>query len=539
MLEDGFDDLRFNQAVLEGLSGNCSPSVASFLAKKAPTPLTDGEIHNAWFGAVIRTGCRLSAKMLLQILDIRRAYGQLDWLPLLAKSPPANFGARLGVELRRNIEELARTDPSSDRYFGLGIRLWIGLRTAAELWPNEVPPMAASLLTFPYSYVRFAAADALSSKSPGEAARIGRQYLTDPWVLTGLVKNGWFDETIVAPAIKAAADQSKNIMGHYTAASVMFFLRTVRLHRLTAGEGLVRNLIASDKPEIKLEALRTLDKLTRPRGARERMRLCRLAPSSDGVRAVERVDRHARRTSPPRMRSARLGFAQCRDHRREREKEPQLARRKGLKPEVRIEFRRVLVLGVRHDGENRQGTGGAEDAAQRIRKQQFADPSALHPLVAAAATDQGGRYRVAPRQLRREFPRQIVERQREIAQAVNADHPQFLVDGDEGTLGAALFICAPPATKPRIEFGLTGSEHGTRMKRTPKADRDHRAMSRRRSLTPRRVSWWGRAVWLWLSGRHPDWRRRAPCVPSPREFAARLHRRGRPNSVPRRPWRVR
>jgi Caspase domain len=276
LLGDGLDEPRFGQAVLEGLSA-CRPAVASFLAKEAPTPTTDGQIHNAWFEASIRTGCPLSSELLLRTLDIKRGSidRQLDWLPLLALSPPADFGVRLGSELKRSIEELAMTGPGSDRYFPLGIRVWVELRTAAALWPNEVPSSAMQLLSFPYSYVRFAAALALSRKAPAEAAHIAGIYGGDPWVLSGLAwlaSNGWFEQDTMSSAIKAAAAQSKSAQGQYSAASVMFFLRTVRLRRLLQAESLVRELMASEIPEIKLEALRTLDGLARPAAARESMR---------------------------------------------------------------------------------------------------------------------------------------------------------------------------------------------------------------------------------------------------------------------------
>jgi len=274
ILECGFDKPLFKQAVMEGLAQPCSPTVASFLEREVPTPLTEGEIHNAWYGAGIRTGCGLSADILLKTLDSGRTLnsGQLDWLPLLATSPPPGFGRRLGLVLKSKIEELAHTNFPSDRYNDLVVRLWIELRTLAALWPNEVPQFATSLLTSPYVYVRYSAAYALASKSPEDVGPIALRHSADPWVLTGLVRGGWFDEAIIGRSIEAKATQNKSGLNAEAGAAATLLLRTLRLRHLVAAEGLAREMAASNVPMIKLEALRTLDSLARPAGASERIR---------------------------------------------------------------------------------------------------------------------------------------------------------------------------------------------------------------------------------------------------------------------------
>ena len=280
------DNLPYKQAMLEGLSKPCNPPILSFLVRIAPTPETDEIIHNAWFGAAMRTHCVLPGSVLLSTLEAKRNSidRQLDWIPLVASalSSHSDASAKLPLDLKKSVEALVRVGPQSDRFVPLGIRVWIELRTVAAFWPKKVPQIANSLLTFPYAYVRFAAALALASKSIQDAPIIAIQHPSDLWVLTGLVSNGWFNENMISSAIKAQNDQSpggaQNVQGRTD--SVMFLLRTVRLHHCSEAEQVVRVLARSDNPEIKVEALRTLDKLLRP-GRQESARALDRTSNSD------------------------------------------------------------------------------------------------------------------------------------------------------------------------------------------------------------------------------------------------------------------
>jgi hypothetical protein len=59
-----FDDDKYTIGVLEGLPTHCDPEIRSFLMRTAHKADDNSYLHDAWYGALYRTGCNLPSKTL-------------------------------------------------------------------------------------------------------------------------------------------------------------------------------------------------------------------------------------------------------------------------------------------------------------------------------------------------------------------------------------------------------------------------------------------------------------------------------------------
>ena len=275
-------------AVLQGLPPACNDRVQAFLEATAAEADSSSTRHDAWFGALLRTRCRLPTTTLFSRLpqDSSRLDQRLDWVGGLIEDRPPQFCERLGEELTKLIGVLRQqTAGQTDRYYQASLLLWTDIKTAALYCPTIIPEDLFSLLASPYNTVRVIAAEGLVVRDPRNVQRLRAEHASDPWVIRTLVGLGWFDAGIVekatlplAPAILAARSQlpiTNDPTGRQLCANtelniraaLEFLLLNVRRQHLMAAIPSVKKVIASfDVPEILVEAVRTLDELDEASG---------------------------------------------------------------------------------------------------------------------------------------------------------------------------------------------------------------------------------------------------------------------------------
>ena len=88
-----------------------------------------------------------------------------------------------------------------------------------------------------------------------------------------------------------------------------------------------------------------------------------------------------------RNRLSHLNSNQAHRRRSREEKQSLRPQRERPKPEHPVKGDRTLVLGVHHNGENSDGTPGAQDAANRIGQQELSHALPTYPLVACQPAD--------------------------------------------------------------------------------------------------------------------------------------------------------
>jgi hypothetical protein len=86
----------------------------------------------------------------------------------------------------------------------------------------------------------------------------------------------------------------------------------------------------------------------------------------------------------------------------------------------------------------------AERSANRVRKQEFADPLAARPLIARQPPNQSGWNRIVSRQSLRVFRRQVAKGQSEGAQAIKTHSAALFVDRDEDPRDVAPVVQSNP-----------------------------------------------------------------------------------------------
>jgi hypothetical protein len=120
-----------------------------------------------------------------------------------------------------------------------------------------------------------------------------------------------------------------------------------------------------------------------------------------------------------------------------------------------MEGRCPFIYRFDHNGENHERTGGPNHPANRIGKQKIADPFASHFFVTREPPNQSSRNGVITGQTFCVFGRQIGDGECEGTQAVKADDPALIIDGDENTCHIAFLVLAGAKAKPIIERSHT------------------------------------------------------------------------------------
>lgn len=264
--EEELDDLKFSQAILQGLNGDCNAAVNRFVSDVAPHSFDNTSAHDAWFGAILRTNCTISSMRMLEVIQKASLFLErgLDWLPVLMSRKPSDFETQMNASLARSIHDSSEDDKSPESY-RLSLLLWMKLRLAALISPATVPDSTSRLLASPFKHVRLAAARALLAKDINLGLFLSQSYGTDPWILSALVESGWYSEPTIRHTFVLLEAQSKPASGSYFNASLMFLLRTLRLHHVTQAEPLLWDVLPKlHSNEVKVETLRTIQSLIPP-----------------------------------------------------------------------------------------------------------------------------------------------------------------------------------------------------------------------------------------------------------------------------------
>jgi hypothetical protein len=263
VLGDDFDDSLNRRAVLEGLGGKCSQAVLEFIRGTAAHASDDSYSHNAWFGAALRSQCRLGAETLLKASIPRTVWERgLDWLPLLTVEDSTDVRHVITRELTQSLDAIRSHKPDGDTY-AESLKSWMLLRTAAIVDPSSVPDEAVDALEASYKHLRYAAALALGSRHGRSDLQALLCHVRDPWVLAALVDTGWFDYTVARTTVLSMANRSQPAIGAHTDGSVIFLLERLRIGHVTAALALVHDIQQRfHAPEVQIELLRTMNELT-------------------------------------------------------------------------------------------------------------------------------------------------------------------------------------------------------------------------------------------------------------------------------------
>jgi hypothetical protein len=271
---DSLEDPRFTIALLEGVPAYCTQGMLDFLIRTAPTADRNSEMHNAWYGAAYRTGCKLPADTLFKKLNQSGASlnRRLDWIGALTRSTPPGFREALTADIQRRVALHASLSPESDSAYHNFLLLWTDLGTAAMLCPAALPPGLRGLLTSPFKPLRVAAAHALLVQDVSNKTMLTMSYASDPWILAVLAENGWFSNTAAEsflPQLLSAAKGPPRDAVEATDA-VMYLMRAIRLRHLTDAQPFIQKISVSfQAPEVRIEAIRTQRVLLGPAAARD------------------------------------------------------------------------------------------------------------------------------------------------------------------------------------------------------------------------------------------------------------------------------
>jgi len=279
------DDSRFTISVLEGLPPHCDPEIVRFLMRTAHGADDNSYIHDAWYGALFRTGCVLPVRTYFHDLDRHGPLldQRLDWIGGLTKSRPADFAPQLVADIDRLISNLTyhrpETPPASNDPLAVSpdyeysLLLWADLKTAILLSPKALPQTVTALLTSPYKHLRVAAATALLTQDEANKKMLSETYSSDPWILAVLARAGWFSDTVadrtilslVAPAEKGKPQEATDATD-----AVMQMMRAIRLRHLSGARPFVEKIsVAFHKAELRIEAIRTVRALLAVSGPRD------------------------------------------------------------------------------------------------------------------------------------------------------------------------------------------------------------------------------------------------------------------------------
>lgn len=294
MLADDLNDEKFERAVLQGLPDECSKGVVAFLSDMAKHADDNSYIHDAWFGALTRTGCSIPMSTVIKLPALDKSVWDrnLDWLPYLSEHQSPMFAQLLANQLKLTVD-LPEGSLNKDQQFRRTLTLWTLLRTATVLYPDAIPPETTNLLSSNNKNVRFAAARALLAKDKANVKMLATNYGHDPWVVTALVESGWLDENLIRQCIWPLSAQAKPGSGDYADTSVTYLLKVIRLRRITAAKPLIQEITTRFSAfEVKAEAARTMEALSgSPMGSAELHQMVFGSPSS--TIAVDKLSQYA------------------------------------------------------------------------------------------------------------------------------------------------------------------------------------------------------------------------------------------------------
>jgi hypothetical protein len=286
-----FDSPKQQRALLEGFPTRCDPSIAKYLIKMARHADDDSYMHDAWYGALLRTGCVLPTKTLSELLEHfpGQYKRQLDLLGYVGTHKPIGFGQILANHIKHIIEEMRSHPNDAGLNYRDSYKLWLDLRLLALVYPRSVPEETWRLLSSLWKCVRVAASRALLAKNHGNSAILLSQYAADPWILSTLIQNGWYDESVARQTMNRFAAENQKNGGML---SVLYFLRSLRLRHTTASRKLVQEIVdITPLAEVRLEATRTLSSFSaNPDSAPRTPEPVALAPSPESDVAVQRLD---------------------------------------------------------------------------------------------------------------------------------------------------------------------------------------------------------------------------------------------------------
>ena len=126
------DDLHFIIAALEGLPPHCSQGIIDFLKRTAHQADDNSYLHDAWYGALFRTGCELPSQTYFEGLNRHSPLlnRRLDWMGGLTKSRPSDFDEMLIANIEELISNLARQGIAPTSSYEDSLLLWADLKTA-------------------------------------------------------------------------------------------------------------------------------------------------------------------------------------------------------------------------------------------------------------------------------------------------------------------------------------------------------------------------------------------------------------------------
>jgi len=262
------DDSHFVVAVLEGLPFGCNAATKSFLIRTAPQADDNSYLHNAWYAALLRTGCALSSQTYFESLKPHAllASARFDWIAGLWRVRPIGFDDWLGRDLKRLVSLALKDSSDTEGAYKEILVLPAELRTAAKFYPKAVPSSVQYLLTSHYSYLRVAAAEAFVAADPSNRVKLATRFSSDPRILAVLAATGWLDQNVAENSLLAYETNDKKLSPQQAvdrAHAVMQFLITVRVLHLTQARPLVAKLTtAFRRAEFRIEAFRALEALS-------------------------------------------------------------------------------------------------------------------------------------------------------------------------------------------------------------------------------------------------------------------------------------
>ena len=278
-----YDDPQFVQAVLQGFPAQCTKVISDELVATAKPADDNGYWHDAWYGALYRSGCTLPAATYFESLSrtTSRISQRLDWLGGVLEHAPPGFDDRLVSEINSLIQEFraqkdADPDYPSDELYQKAELLAAYLRTAEFVCPSKIPESVFSLVDLPLVIPRVFAIEALITQSPSNKAAIASDAKNDPWTIAALVRGGWFDAPVVAASMNSAVtdplmsvspktDLPKAIAGQRISGAIVYFLRAARLRHQVEALPIARSVFdKTNHPDLRVEALRTIQALGGP-----------------------------------------------------------------------------------------------------------------------------------------------------------------------------------------------------------------------------------------------------------------------------------
>ncbi len=266
------DDVRFTIAVLEGLPSNCDPTILDFLNTTSVNADDSNQMHNAWYGALFRTGCVLPTATYFHKLNSRNndyLNRKRDWIGGLLNSNRADIGSILDSDVERLISNLSQPQEQSDPdHNELGyndtLRLWADIEAVIELCPERIPENVGKLVTFPYPLLAIAGTRALVVHDPRNLPLLVANQSSNPWVLSSLIEFGWFDESVVEKAILSLAihanktNRKDAFESGDASDAVNYMMRAIRLNHQRAALKFVKKvLVVFREPSVQVEAART------------------------------------------------------------------------------------------------------------------------------------------------------------------------------------------------------------------------------------------------------------------------------------------